>query len=76
MGRLAGVLVCAVTAVVGLVYLWGLTQEELRFWAVAIPVSLGIFVVLALVFWVGWTMVATSGDGTVSEPPPPPAPPP
>ncbi len=74
MGRLTGVLVCAVTAVVGLVYLWGLTQEDLRFWAVAIPVSLGIFVVLALVFWVGWTIVATSGEAPPSPEPPPPPP--
>ncbi|HLF07743.1 MAG TPA: hypothetical protein VI789_00120 [Dehalococcoidia bacterium] len=74
MGRLSGVLVCVVTAAVGLVYLWGLTQEDLRFWAVAIPVSLGIFVVLALVFWVGWTMVATSGEPAPSSEPPPPPP--
>lgn len=51
-----GILVCAVF------FIWGVCLE--RFWrlAVTIPVAIGFLGLLALGFWVGWTIVTVKPE--------------
>ena len=63
MSRVVGGLICLLAVVVGLAFVWGIIIQS--YWAVAIPVVIGFLGMLALVFWIGWTMAVTR-----IEPPP------
>ncbi len=72
--RTQGALICAASALLGLVFLGGLLRGA--WWSVAIPVGLLLAFVLGLTFWVGWT-IATIQVEPESDPdaaPPAPAP--
>ena len=64
-GRVQGVLICALAAGVGVLFLAGLAAGA--YWAVAIPVALLLAVVLGLTFWVGYTIATIRVE---PEPPP------
>ncbi|HEU4427421.1 MAG TPA: hypothetical protein VFT98_01600 [Myxococcota bacterium] len=67
-GRIQGVLICALAAGLGVLFLAGLLSGA--YWAVAIPVALLLAVVLGLTFWVGYTIATIR-----VEPEAPPEPP-
>jgi len=52
--RTQGGLICVGVAIAGAWFLLGLLQES--YWALAIPVAIGVFFVLGLSFWVGYTI--------------------
>lgn len=52
--RTQGVLICGGAVLLGLVFGIGLLRGA--YWAVALPVGVGLAFVLGLVFWVGWTI--------------------
>jgi hypothetical protein len=52
--RTQGLLICAGAVLAGVVFLLGLLAGS--WWAVALPVGAFLGVILALVFWVGWTI--------------------
>ena len=63
MSRVGGMLICLVTVVVAALFLWGIVAgPPWSFWAVAVPVILGFLAVLALVFWIGWTMASAGRE--------------
>jgi hypothetical protein len=64
-GRIQGVLICALTAGLGVLFLAGLLSGA--YWAVAIPVAVLLAVVLGLAFWVGYTIATIRVE---PEPPP------
>ena len=55
--RVVGGLICLGTVLVGLAFIWGIVLQS--YWAIAIPVLIGFTGVLALGFWIGWTMAVT-----------------
>ena len=65
--RLWGALLCAAITGVGIVFLWGIFIRS--YWALAIPVMIGFLGILALAFWIGWTIL------TIKTTPPAPNPP-
>ena len=65
--RLWGALLCAAIIAVGLVFLWGIHIRS--YWALAIPVMMGFLGVLALAFWVGWTILTIKTAPPVPDPP-------
>ncbi len=59
--RIVGVLICLGTVLAGCAFIAGIVlQHELVVWAIAVPVIIGFFVVLALGFWIGWIMAVTA----------------
>ena len=52
--RTQGLLICAGSALAGILFLVGLLARS--WWAVAIPVGVLLAFVLGLTFWVGWTI--------------------
>jgi hypothetical protein len=52
--RAQGGLICVGAVVLGALFLLGLLLRS--YWALALPVAAGVFFVLGLVFWVGWTI--------------------
>ncbi|MDY6917098.1 MAG: hypothetical protein SVP26_04000 [Chloroflexota bacterium] len=61
--RVVGALICVLVVVTGAAFVWGIVLRS--YWAVAIPVVIGFLGMLALGFWIGWTMAVTK-----IEPPP------
>ncbi|MDY6907001.1 MAG: hypothetical protein SV910_02040 [Chloroflexota bacterium] len=61
--RVVGVVICVATIVLGAAFIWGIIARS--YWAIAVPVLIGLLSVLALAFWIGWTMAVTE-----IEPPP------
>jgi len=58
--RIVGGLICVGTILAGAAFVAGIVlQHDLVAWAIAVPVIIGFFVVLALGFWIGWTMAVT-----------------
>ena len=55
--RIVGGLICLATVLVGALFIWGIALQS--YWAIAVPVIIGLFGVLALAFWIGWTMAVT-----------------
>ncbi len=41
------------------IYLYWLFFTSFYFWAVAVPVLIGVVAVLGIVMWIGWTMATT-----------------
>jgi hypothetical protein len=64
-GRAQGLLICALAAGLGVLFLAGLLSGA--YWAVAIPVAVLLAVVLGLTFWVGFTIATIRVE---PEPPP------
>jgi hypothetical protein len=65
--RLWGALLCAAILGVGAVFLWGVSIRS--YWALAIPVMVGFLGILALAFWVGWTILTIKTTPPVTDPP-------
>lgn len=64
--RFLGGVLCAAIAVMAVIFLWGVSARS--YWALAIPVAVGFLGVLAMGFWIGWTIL------TIKTAPPPPEP--
>lgn len=58
--RMYGLLICIGTVVAALFFIYGIAQGS--YWAVAIPVLIGFLTVLALGFWIGWTIVTVKTE--------------
>jgi len=63
--RIVGGLICLGTILVGIAFLWGIALQN--YWAIAIPVIIGFLGVLALGFWIGWTMAVTELEAPKPE---------
>ena len=53
--RVWGGILCAAIVIVALVFLWGISFQS--YWALALPVMAGFLGVLAMGFWIGWTIL-------------------
>jgi hypothetical protein len=53
--RVWGGLLCVAIVIVALVFLWGISLQS--YWALALPVMAGFLGVLAMGFWIGWTIL-------------------
>ena len=70
--RVWGALLCVAILVVTVVFLWGVSLQS--YWALAIPVIIGFLGILALGFWIGWTILTIKMTPPAAETnPPPPA---
>ena len=69
--RFWGGLFCLAVIVAAVVFLWGISCQS--YWALAIPVAVGFLGVLALGFWIGWTIltIKTTPPSSESTPGPP-----
>jgi hypothetical protein len=54
-----GVLLCATTSLLTLIFLYGLWQGS--YWALAVPVAIGVLTALWLMFWIGYTISTING---------------
>lgn len=63
--RKVGVVICVGTVLVSVAFIWGIALHN--YWAVAIPVMIGFLVVLALAFWIGWTLAVTEIEAPKPE---------
>jgi len=65
--RVWGALLCLAIIIVAILFLWGVSLQS--YWALAIPVILGFLGILALGFWVGWTIltIRTTPPGAESS---------
>ena len=66
--RVWGALLCAVLLVVAALFIWGVALQS--YWALAIPVIIGFLGVLALGFWIGWTILTIKTTPPTPEPMP------
>ena len=64
--RLWGGLLCVAILIVALVFLWGISLQS--YWALALPVMAGFLGVLAMGFWIGWTILTIKTAPPVPEP--------
>lgn len=69
--RIGGALICLGVIAVAALFIWGLavinwTGLGWGMLSIAVPVGIGVLGVLALGFWIGWTMASTK----VELPPP------
>jgi len=64
--RAAGFAVCGCALALALAFLWGLYRHS--YWAVAVPVTLGVFAALALSFSIGWSIATVRGIPPRAEP--------
>jgi hypothetical protein len=67
--RISGGLLCAVIVVVAGIFLWGISAQS--YWALAVPVVVGFLGVLAMGFWIGWTILTIKTAPAMAEPSPP-----
>ena len=69
--RVGGALLCVAIIVVTVAFLWGVSLQS--YWALAIPVLVGFLGILALGFWIGWTIltIKTTPPAAESNPLPP-----
>jgi hypothetical protein len=63
--RVWGGLLCAAIIVVAIFFLWGISLEN--YWALAIPVIIGFLGILALGFWIGWTILTIKTSPPAAE---------
>ncbi|MDH4265066.1 MAG: hypothetical protein OEW45_05450 [Deltaproteobacteria bacterium] len=64
--RLWGAFLCAVIIGVAMFFLWGISIQS--YWALAIPVMIGFLGLLALGFWIGWTILTIKTTPPAPEP--------
>jgi predicted MFS family arabinose efflux permease len=57
--RRTGLVICVVSALLALVFLAGVLRQS--YWAVALPVALGVLLVLGLAFSIGYTINTVRG---------------
>ncbi|MDP2952203.1 MAG: hypothetical protein Q8O76_02660 [Chloroflexota bacterium] len=63
MSKISGIILCLAALAVAAVFLWAVFQGGVAaYWAVAIPVAVGLLGILALIFWIGWTMLTTEAE--------------
>ncbi len=67
--RFWGGLLCAAIVIAALIFLWGISAQS--YWALAIPVMVGFLGVLAMGFWIGWTILTIKTAPPAPEPPSP-----
>lgn len=67
--RNQGALICGGAGLAALLFLIGVLQES--YWALAIPVAVGVFFALGLAFWVGWTILTVQVEPEPDVTPPP-----
>ena len=58
--KISGVIVCLAMVVVAALFGYGVYLRS--YWAIAVPVILAVLGVLALGFWIGWTMIFTETE--------------
>jgi hypothetical protein len=63
--RVWGALLCAAIIVVAIFFLWGISLQN--YWALAIPVIIGFLGILALGFWIGWTILTIKTTSPTAE---------
>ena len=64
--QLGGALICLGTVALAGLFIWGVAVEN---WlALAIPLALVFLSVLALAFWIGWTIATTKTEAPKPEP--------
>ncbi len=69
MARVGGTILCLAALAVAAVFLWGVYQGgQWGYWAIAIPVTVGFLAILALLFWIGWTMLTSEAEVTALPP--------
>ena len=68
--RVWGGLFCAAMVILAVIFLWGISAQS--YWALAIPVMIGFLGVLAMGFWIGWTILTIKTTPPAPEPPSPP----
>jgi len=64
--RVWGGLLCLAIVIVALVFLWGISFQS--YWALALPVMAGFLGVLAMGFWIGWTILTIKTAPPAAEP--------
>jgi hypothetical protein len=64
--RLWGGLLCVAILIVALVFLYGISLQS--YWALALPVMAGFLGVLAMGFWIGWTILTIKTAPPAPEP--------
>jgi hypothetical protein len=60
--RIGGTIICAFCLVLAGLFIWGVVDEDTRFWAIAVPVIIGVAVVLGIGFSIGRLMASTRID--------------
>ena len=63
--RAYGLLICIGTVIAAVFFIWGIKNQN--YWAVAIPVIIGLLTLLGLAFWIGWTIVTIKSDVSSME---------
>jgi len=66
--RFWGAVLCLVIGAVAVVFLWGVFAK--CYWALAIPVMIGVLGILGLGFWIGWTILTIKTTPPSLEPKP------
>jgi hypothetical protein len=66
--RFWGGFLCAAILVVAVIFLGGVAVRS--YWALAIPVIIGFLGILALGFWIGWTILTIKTTPPAQEPSP------
>jgi len=64
--RVWGGLLCLAIVIVAVVFLWGISFQS--YWALALPVMAGFLGVLAMGFWIGWTILTIKTTPPAAEP--------
>ena len=54
-----GVQICIVSFLVAVLFIFGVAMES--YWALAIPVAIGVLTALSLMFWIGYTINTVRG---------------
>ena len=63
--RVWGGLLCVAIVLVALAFLWGISLQS--YWALALPVMAGFLGILAMGFWIGWTILTIKTAPPVAE---------
>lgn len=64
--RIWGGLLCVAIVIAALVFLWGIWAQS--YWALALPVMAGFLGVLAMGFWIGWTILTIKTAPPAADP--------
>lgn len=64
--RLGGALISLGTLVLTVLFLWGIAVRN--YWALAAPVIVAFLGIMALGFWIGWTMAVTETEAPLPQP--------
>jgi hypothetical protein len=67
--RIGGTLISLASLVLAGLFIWGLTDANWRFWAIAAPVIIGFLAALAIGFSIGRLMAGTQVEETPKDRP-------